>query len=250
MWVGKRNWRSRLLDPVAVVQRVAGDDLALQRLADHRRAAAAGARPRRGGPRCPGSRRPRWHSRPSRYRCAHRRRWRRPAPAPRPAARRCRGGRPAQNRPGSRRGRGRVEVDADLVIGDVAQKVGKDQLRLGRQPLPVGVVVARRLGAQIVAASQSASASRSARLASSCALVAVQRLQPGFQRLGGLAREAGAAASPSSCSRCPGRRRGCRRPSAPSAGPAARCVFTALAKSRTVRGSARSRFCAMSDISR
>ena len=68
--------------------------------------------------------------------------------------------------------------------------------------------------------------------------LAVDGLQPALQRRLGLAVEVAQQHAPSSCSRCPDRRRECRRPSAPSAGPAARRLFTALAKSRTVRGSA------------
>ena len=142
------------------------------------------------------------------------------------------------------------QIDADLVVADVLQQAGEDHVLGGRQPLPVGVVVARGLGAQVLlvpvrqrVAQGLAGPRRPARRSTAPR----SRSSSASAGLRGRAR---AAASPSSCSRCSGRRRGCRRPSAPAAGRAASSSRTALAKSRTVRGSERSRFCATSDISR
>ena len=80
----------------------------------------------------------------------------------------------------------RVQIDADLVIAQSAQQPGKDGLSLGRQTLPVGGVVAGRLGPQILwLPIRQHVAQGTFRLV--LALGAVQGFKAAFQRCGRIA---------------------------------------------------------------
>ena len=203
-----------LLDLVVVLQRLAGDDLAASACGRRRCAGGSAGRSRRACPRRPGSRRRRWRCRRSRCRCARRRRWRRPAPARRRAARRCRDGRPSRSRPGWRRGRGR---GAGRCGSRRRPGRAAGSAKIAWVPVveaePVGRVVAAPVSASIAASASRSAGARSAALAVGLALLggSAPRLPP-VRHSQRLAVERRAAAWPSSCSRCRGRRRGCRRP--------------------------------------
>ena len=80
----------------------------------------------------------------------------------------------------------RDKVDPDLVIGQVAQHIGKDDLRARVQPLPIGRIMPPQFGLERPCIPSFERVAQ-ARLGLGPAMLPVQILQPMFKRAGRLA---------------------------------------------------------------